>query len=167
MAWRFTISYVPGCKIPAPDATSRHPDRIADTEDSEISMIQLSQSLALDAIRSIDDSDEAEESVIAATRACFADVQAVTFQAVTWERVRDETATDIHMLQLSDMAEHGFPDKPEMMSPQTLPFWRYRADLSVIDGVLMYGQRIVIPPSLLFKRKSVTTSTVPTKEPAR
>ena len=34
------------------------------------------------------------------------------------------------------------------MPPQLLPYWRFRNDLSTIDGVLMYGSRAIIPPKL-------------------
>ena len=34
------------------------------------------------------------------------------------------------------------------MSPQLLPYWRFRNELSVVDGVLMFGLRAVIPPKL-------------------
>ena len=45
------------------------------------------------------------------------------------------------MLQLIDMAEHGFPTTTDLMSPQLIPYWRFRDELSVVDGVLMYGLR--------------------------
>ena len=37
---------------------------------------------------------------------------------------------------------------PQRMSPQLLGFWRFRDSLSAIDGVIAYGNRTVIPPSL-------------------
>ena len=138
MPWKFTISYVPGCKIPAPDATSRKPDDRTGEDESASLFIA-----ALEAIRSIHEVDDLEESVIAAVRSNLD-----TFEAVTWERVRDETSKDIHMLQLLDMAEHGFPDSSQLMSPQLSSYWRFRDDLSSVDGVLIYANRIVIPPSL-------------------
>ena len=46
------------------------------------------------------------------------------------------------------MAENGFPDSPQLMPPQLLPYWRFRDELSVVDGVLMYGSRVIIPPQL-------------------
>ena len=69
-------------------------------------------------------------------------------QAVTWELVRDETSRNIYLLKLTDMAEHGFPETSNLISQQILPYWRFREDLSAVDGVLMYGSRVVIPPKL-------------------
>ena len=141
MWWRFEIHHVPGRLIPAPDATSRSPhDRDSSTLEPED---WPSTSAALDAIRIVHDVDDMEMCVIAAARSSLPPMQ-----AVTWERVRDETSCDIYLLQLIDMAEHGFPESPQLMSPQLLPYWRFRDDLSTVDGVLMYGLRAVIPPKL-------------------
>ena len=138
MSWRFKIAFVPVCKIPAPDATSRRPDDRAEEDENESHFIA-----ALNAMRAVDDIDHAEEEIIAAARSGLAKLH-----AVTWERVRDETSRNIHMLQLMNMAENGFPDTPQQMSPQFLGFWRFRDSLSAIDGVITYGNRTVIPPSL-------------------
>ena len=138
MPWRFKIAYMPGCKIPAPDATSRRPDDRAEDDENESHFIA-----ALNAMRVVDDIDHAEEDIIAAARSGLAQLH-----ADTWERVRDETSRDIHMLQLMNMAKDGFPNTPQRMSPQLLGFWRFRDSLSAIDGVITYGNRTVIPPSL-------------------
>ena len=94
-------------------------------------------------MRVVDDIDHAEEDIIAAARSGLAQLH-----AVTWKRVRDEPFRDIHMLPLMNMAENGFPDTPQRMSPQLLGFCRFRDSLSAIDGVVTYGNRTVIPPSL-------------------
>ena len=143
MAWNFEIHHVPGRLIPAPDATSRSPhDRSSDEfmiDESDY----ISASTALAAIRVVHEVDDMEMCVIAAARSSLPNMQ-----SVTWERVRDETSRDIYMLQLIDMAEHGFPTTTDLMSPQLIPYWRFRDELSVVDGVLMYGLRAVIPPKL-------------------
>ena len=143
MRWRFEIHHVPGRLIPASDATSRSPhDRDGSATEPDESE-WLSISAALDAIRIVHDVDDMETCVVAAARSSLPHMQ-----AVTWERVRDETSRNIYLLQLIDMAEHGFPETPQLMSPQLLPYWRFRDDLSTVDGVLMYGSRAVIPPKL-------------------
>ena len=76
--------------------------------------------------------DDMEVCIVAAARSSLP-----TMQAVTWVWVRDETSQDIYLLQLIDMAEHGFPASPQLMSPQLLPYWRFRDELYVVDGVLM------------------------------
>ena len=63
--------------------------------------------MALGAIRLVHEGDDMESCVIAAARASLPKIK-----AVTWERVRDETARDIHLLLLMDMAKNGFPTSP-------------------------------------------------------
>ena len=82
--------------------------------------------------------DEMETGIVAAARASLP-----SMQAVTWERLRDETSRDGWILQLIDMAEHGFPSSSQLMPPQLLPYWRFKDNLSVVDGVLMFGSRAV------------------------
>ena len=135
MPWRFNISYVPGKTIPAPDATSRNPAQHAD--------VNIDSMDCLAAFRVSSEIDGMEEAVIAAARSTLSRIQ-----AVTWERVRDETGRDIHLLQLADMAEHGFPARIGDLSPQLRQFWNIREDLSIVDGVLLYKDRVVIPPAL-------------------
>ena len=143
MPWRFEIHHIPGRLIPASDATSRSPHDRGSTEQVVDESDWPSASLALAAIRMVHEVDNMEIGIVAAARSSLP-----AMQAVTWERVRDETLRDIHLLQLIDMAEHGFPDSSHLMSPQLLPYWRFRDELSVVDGVLMYGLRAVIPPKL-------------------
>jgi hypothetical protein len=143
MAWQFAIHYVPGRSIPGPDATSRSPDGRT-TNDTIIDETDWPDaSTALAAIQFIDEDDDMEACIVAAARSSLP-----TMQAVTWERVRDETSRDIYLLQLIDMAEQGFPDSPQSIPPQLMPYWRLRDDLYVVDGVLMCGLRAVIPPKL-------------------
>ena len=143
MAWQFEIHYVPGRSIPAPDATSRSPDGRT-TDDSIIDETDWPDaSTALSAIQFVHEVDDMEACIVAAARSSLP-----TIQAVTWERVRDETSRDIYLLQLIDMAEQGFPESPQSIGPQLMPYWRFRDELSVVDGVLMFGLRAVIPPKL-------------------
>ena len=134
MPWRFDIHHVPGNSIPAPDATSRRPHERGGDETVFIESDGLSVSAALAAIQVVHEVDDMEMCLIAAARSSLP-----SMQAVTWERVRDETSRDIYLLQLIDMAEHGFPASPQDLSPQLLPYCRFRDELSAVDGVLMYG----------------------------
>ena len=143
MAWNFEIHHVPGRLIPAPDAMSRSPHIRSSDETVLDESNCFDASTALAAIRVVHEVDDMEICVIAAARSSLP-----SMQSVTWERVRDETSRDIYLLQLIDMAEHGFPASPHLISPQLIPYWRFRDELSVVDGVLMYGLRAVIPPKL-------------------
>ena len=120
MDWIFTIKYVPGTKIPNGDALSRHPEDGTGKDD-----------------------DNCELSMVAA-------LQGVTksLGAVTWERVAEETARDPYLLKLEEMAKNGFPDNLDEMPPQLMEYWKFREEIYCVDGVMMRGDRIIIPPAL-------------------
>ena len=139
--WNFTVSHVPGVKIPGPDAASRKPDdRAYNPGDGEM---VIAACIALRPLRIHQAPDDVEASVVAAVRRSMP-----TFRAVTWERVRDETSRDQHLLALIDMAERGFPDSLDKWPAQLAPYWRFRGNLTAVDGVVCYGHRAVIPPTL-------------------
>jgi len=43
--------------------------------------------------------------------------------------------------------QQGFPEEYRSAS-STAPYWRYKDKLYIMDGVVMYDDRVVIPPSL-------------------
>lgn len=69
-------------------------------------------------------------------------------QSVTWETVRLATSSDDSMLNLIDLIEEGFPTRRDELMPELRPFFQFRDDLSCYDGVILYKDRVVIPPSL-------------------
>ena len=133
--WSFSISWVPGRSIPAPDATSRHPQH------EQVDEVTL----ALAAIRiDTEDTDLAGEEAMAAMARNNAD----TIEAVTWERVQDETSRDQTLLRLAEIIVGGFNTTLDDLPPDIAEYWRFREHLNVIDGVIMYGDRIVVPRRL-------------------
>ena len=67
-------------------------------------------------------------------------------KAVTFSRIRKETESDTEMQQLNKAiqdcpAEENFP-------LNVAQYNRYREALSVLDGVPMYGRRVIIPAGL-------------------
>ena len=139
MPWTFKISWVPGSAIPAPDATSRRPQETTDGRDDFPA--------AMAAIRV----DEAAEYDLAGDTefAAYGRLKAGEVAAVTWERVQEETWRDAGMRRLIAAIGAGFNEKDSADLPADLAdFWRHRKALSVVDEVVMMGERIVIPPSL-------------------
>lgn len=60
--------------------------------------------------------------------------------------VRTATTSHLDMRLLSETIEHGFPDTCQEM-PDLIPvFFQLCDDLYTIDSVVMYKDRIVIPP---------------------
>ena len=139
MPWNFQISWVPGSAIPAPDATSRKPQESPTTGDDF--------TIAMAAMRTheVADNDLAGDREFAA----YGQLRAGEVAAVTWERVQEETWRDDNMRQLIAAIGTGFNEETMEQLPANLAdFWRHRKSLSVLDEVVMMGERIVIPPSL-------------------
>ncbi|RDH89254.1 MAG: hypothetical protein DIZ77_16200 [endosymbiont of Seepiophila jonesi] len=71
-----------------------------------------------------------------------------SIESVTWDSVREQTTSDPTMRQLHDTILVGFPEDSRHMPELTRIYHQYRADLSITAGVILYQDRIVIPPSL-------------------
>lgn len=55
---------------------------------------------------------------------------------------------DPYLKQLTRCITNGFPARIDLLTPQLQSYWQYRTKMSTIDSVIMYGNRIVIPPPL-------------------
>ena len=51
------------------------------------------------------------------------------------------------MISLMDAINQGFPDSFRAL-PSTSHFWQYRDRLYIIDGVVIYDDRVVVPTML-------------------
>ena len=58
------------------------------------------------------------------------------------------TTSDPDMQQLIAVIKEGWPDHRDSCPPAVQPFWNYRDELSVMEGLVFKGERIVIPVAL-------------------
>ena len=63
-------------------------------------------------------------------------------------QIREETAMDTTLSALHDVTMHGLPEKRSDCPVYLHPYWNYRDELTVADGLILRGTRIVIPVSL-------------------
>ena len=68
--------------------------------------------------------------------------------ALSWEAIASETAADPTMSKLLEVVSSGFPDVSRTEDSRIASFWIYRDALYVSDGVILYNDRVVIPPAL-------------------
>ena len=139
MPWSFSVAWVPGTAIPAPDATSRRPQDTPGMPDDFPA--------AMAAIRTaeVETTDLAGDAEFAA----LGRLKTGELAAVTWDRVQEETWVDSDMRDLITAISKGFNESVLERLPAGLAgYWKYRHSLHVVDGVVMMGERIVIPPSL-------------------
>jgi hypothetical protein len=132
--WKFSIHWVLGKIIPAPDAVSRSPDSPSLPQEAAATLAGL---------RRQPDEETLDQELAAAARSTLGGDM-----AVTWEWVKEETARDIHLQEIINLAVGGNMEDMAGQSAQVAQYHRYRDGLSTIDGVLTYNGRPVIPPCL-------------------
>ena len=71
-----------------------------------------------------------------------------TICTITWDRVRLATNSKDTMLRLVEIIEDGIAKSREDFPQALREFYQFRHDLHTVGGVVMYGGRVVIPPSL-------------------
>ena len=68
---------------------------------------------------------------------------------VTWDDVREATTGELH--QLVELIEAGLPEGLSQYSSALQQYYKHRDNLYTVDGVIMYNNRVLIPPSLRSK----------------
>ena len=72
----------------------------------------------------------------------------VVVEAVTWERVQQAAMSNPAMQELRRLLEKGFPDTRNEMGDSVREFFKFREDLSMTQGVILFKDRVVIPRKL-------------------
>ena len=131
VGYRFTVIHVPGKKNLGPDAISRHPSgqskrlqlpgEATDADTSISKNVSCHDALPI-LFQLSEDTDTADDNstVVAATCA----LNAVT-NVVTWDMVREATASDPTFISLINLLEDGFPDDCRELPLELLPYQRY------------------------------------------
>lgn len=61
------------------------------------------------------------------------------------ERYRQHTATDEELTVVLRLTQCGWPSTRKQCAARALPYWNLRHSLSIVDGLLFYGSRLVVP----------------------
>ena len=61
--------------------------------------------------------------------------------------LQQETKTDLTLIQLMHYINEGWPNSMQDLPALLHPFWCFRDELVVLDGLVMKGNRVVIPAS--------------------
>ncbi|GFO25996.1 hypothetical protein PoB_005250100 [Plakobranchus ocellatus] len=64
------------------------------------------------------------------------------------QEIKAASLSDLVMNELKDTIIRGWPDHKDGITSAVLPYFSYRDELTVQDGIILRGDRIVIPPSL-------------------
>ncbi|CAB3991427.1 transposon Tf2-1 poly [Paramuricea clavata] len=72
----------------------------------------------------------------------------VEFTPVELQQIKDETAKDGTLQILTEQVMQGWPDSIKKTQQAIKPYWNNRDDISIQEGVLLLGSRIIVPKSL-------------------
>jgi len=122
LQYKFTIHHVTASKNKGPDAASRYPGSKQERDEEDLA----------------DD-----VAVIAEAR----DALFVVTNLVSWEMVKEHSLEDETFRELTQIVRKGFP-RIQDLPPKLRPFHRFADEMSVVDGVLMLGHKIIVPVSL-------------------
>ena len=64
------------------------------------------------------------------------------------ERIRQESGCDPQMLMLKKLIIQSWPKDIKQCPLPLRPYWNFRDELSLLDGVIVKGMRIIIPMKL-------------------
>ena len=67
---------------------------------------------------------------------------------ITWQRLQEATKEDKILARLMEDIQRGLPDSSNDMIPEVRPYHKYRHGLVIVDGVVCYKDRVVIPETL-------------------
>ena len=70
------------------------------------------------------------------------------FQESKISQIKCETSKDLTLVKLVKVIQAGWPNHHTGIDPDLYAFWIHRWNLSIVDGVVRNGARIVIPWSL-------------------
>lgn len=145
LQFQFRMMHIPGVRHRAADAVSRHP--IGNSKEihlpDDVSSV-LSTASPHDFLMSIRSHHVNEETEICTHNSHTTQV----IEAVSWDNVRQATTSDPVMCQLIQQIEDGFPSSRENLPAELRPYYQFRENLTTFDGVVLYRERVVIPPSL-------------------
>ena len=161
LRYRFRMVHIPGVRHKAADAVSRHP---SGTTQPDLLVLPDDIAAATAVMAALPQLDAPGRSFLAGIR--HSEPQPSTFtttiddqlassassalrtMAVTWERVKLATTSNGDMTQLIAIIESGFPKSRHELPTTLQEYYQFRQQLYTVDGVILYKNRIVIPPSL-------------------
>ena len=63
-------------------------------------------------------------------------------------KIQQALSQDNHLQQIKSLIITGWPDSRDELHVDLRPYWSYRDELAVIDGIILKGRCIIMPNSL-------------------
>ena len=74
--------------------------------------------------------------------------QVMKVEPTRLESLQEETKADSTLASLTDFIITGWPDSMQDLPDNLHPYWCFRDELTILDGLVMKGSRVVIPASM-------------------
>ena len=152
LLYRFDMIYVPGRFHSGPDSMSRYPTQPADETDSLLTSISTKNlRISIHSMTwrhpAVDESLQIEE-VIRSVAVAAMTVAGGDLPVVSWDRLVHASEGDESLSALRDIISEGIPENRAQLPTILQAYHQYRDRLTVVDGVIVYDERVVIPDSL-------------------
>ena len=153
LRYRFRMAYIPGIRNQTSDALSRHPSgsrspvrlHLQDDIQSPSSNCRGGPSTPPDTVHPVHCSTcTPQEGDGLPVALC----SALSATPIGWEQLQITTTEDPTMQDLMAAIEEGPPSAKDLLPPSIQAYFNILGDLTIIDDVVCYGDRIVIPQSL-------------------
>ena len=132
LRWEFSMVHIPGKLNFGPDALSR----------------QAMTAGLVGVLHRERPSEEDQETVEELEAVLVAETMARLPSLVSWEDVRAHMEKDQQLSELADQVRQGFPPDRKLVTQGLREFWRCRDELSLVENVVLYKGRVVVPKSL-------------------
>ena len=74
--------------------------------------------------------------------------EVLKIKPTTLESLQEETKADPMLSPLHEHIIHGWPDKRQELVDNLLPYWCLHDELTILDGLIVKGNRVVVPSVL-------------------
>ena len=69
-------------------------------------------------------------------------------RANTTQILQEDTTVDLMLAALTDLNITGWPDSTQVVPEDLHPYWCFRDELTILDGLVMKENRVVIPSNM-------------------
>ena len=151
LAWQFDMVYVPGNKQAAADTLSRKKSlavlsSLSDRGSEDIDMEDILHAEVVASLMEVSiavaASDQCQEDGLQGVAVLSVNAEP---RVITWLEVQKATNEDKVLAKLREEIQRGIPDSSTDIDKDLRMFHKYRHGLVVVDGVITYKRRIVIP----------------------